>query len=352
MDSFLKQDYVKWADPQNIDASIVISSRVRLARNIKGLPFPHLLDEKRGQQVLEAVYSAYSKDEKELGTMKYARLQDLSLLDKDILIEKHLLSPELTNKSKEMRAFIVNDDGALSAIVNEEDHLRLQSLLPGLQIKECFNQVMRLDDSFEQRLDYAFDERRGYLTSCPTNVGTGMRASVMLHLPAVEITGQVNQIRQNITQLGMTARGLFGEGTKTLGNFFQISNQVTLGQTEEDICNYLQSLTQELVEQEQRLRESLNDQMHDKLKDRIQRSYGILKHAHMLNLGEALAFLSDLRLGIDMGFIKGIPSNMLNELIVSISPAHLQKRAGKSLLAIERDCLRAEMIKNKLNNVQ
>lgn len=351
MDDLLNKDYVKWLDSQGSDSSIVISSRVRLARNLQGLPFPHLLNEEKGALGLSLIHSAWQKIKN--GTdLEWADLKDLNDIDKTILVEKHLLSPAYIQNSKPWQAFITNTDGARSVMLNEEDHLRLQCLLPGLQLGECLKQVLALDDLLEKELDYAFDERRGYLTSCPTNVGTGMRASVMLHLPAIQITGQLNSVIQNIAQLGMTVRGLYGEGSEASGNFYQVSNQVTLGQTEEDICNYLQMLTRQLVEQEKILRQNLQQKMKDQLEDRIKRAYGILKYAHMISSNEALALLSDLRLGIDMQYITGIQTRSLNELMVAISPAHLQKKAGKELGISQRDCLRAQIIKEKLNNVQ
>jgi protein arginine kinase len=268
MDDLLNKDYVKWLDSQGSDSSIVISSRVRLARNLQGLPFPHLLNEEKGALGLNLIHNAWQKIKN--GTdLEWADLKDLNDIDKTILVEKHLLSPAYIQNSKPWQAFITNTDGARSVMLNEEDHLRLQCLLPGLQLGECLKQVLALDDLLEKELDYAFDERRGYLTSCPTNVGTGMRASVMLHLPAIQITGQLNSVIQTIAQLGMTVRGLYGEGSEASGNFYHGSNQVTLGQTEEDICNYLQMLTRQLVEQEKILRQNLQQKMKDQLEDRI-----------------------------------------------------------------------------------
>jgi len=351
MDDLLNKDYVRWLDSKETDSHIVISSRVRLARNLQGLPFPHLLNEERGVQCINLIHNAWLNIKKKDSDLEWVDFKDLSDLDKNVLVEKHLLSPAYIQNTKAWQAFMVNKDGALSVMINEEDHLRLQCLLPGLQLKECLKEVLSLDDQLENELDFAFDERRGYLTACPTNVGTGMRASVMLHLPAIKLTGQLNAVIQNITQLGMTVRGLYGEGSEALGDFYQVSNQVTLGQTEEDICNYLQVLTRQLVQQEKILRQNLQQKMKDQIEDRIKRAYGILKHAHMISSHEAWNLLSDLRLGIDMQYIAGIQDNALNELMVAISPAHLQKKAGKPLSVTERDCLRARIIQEKLNHI-
>lgn len=237
-------------------------------------------------------------------------------------------------------------------MINEEDHLRIQCFLPGLQLVECYHRAQALDDDLESQLEYAFDERRGYLTACPTNAGTGLRASVMLHLPAMQMTGQTNQILQNIGQLGMTVRGLYGEGTEVAGNFFQMSNQITMGQTEGEICTHLQAVTEQLVEQERLLRERLQLDLKYQLEDKIGRAFGILSHARIINSNEALALLSDVRLGIDMGILKGIKPFALNELVVAIRPAHLQKRAEREMDATERDVKRAEIIQEKLQGIK
>lgn len=351
MDDLINKDYVRWLDSKTIDSNIVISSRVRLARNLQSLPFPHLLNEEKGTRCLNLIHNAWLNIKKNGSDLEWVNFENFSDLDKTILVEKHLLSPAYIKNAKAWQSFVVNKDGALSVMINEEDHLRLQCLLPGLQLRECLKEVLSLDDLLENELDFAFDERRGYLTACPTNVGTGMRASVMLHLPAIKLTGQLNAVIQNIAQLGMTVRGLYGEGSEALGDFYQVSNQVTLGQTEEDICNYLQVLTRQLVQQEKILRQNLQQKMKDQLEDRVKRAYGILKYAHMISSHEAWNLLSDLRLGMDMQYITGIQNNSLNELMVAISPAHLQKKAGKQLSVIERDCLRAQIIQEKLNNI-
>lgn len=349
----LNSSYIKWMDSEEGNRDIVISSRVRLARNLNKIPFPHLLDQANGEKCLEQIRDAWQKSSGSvLSSMDMVTFDQLSALDRQILAEKHLSSPMYAASNSSLRAILVNDNGSLSAMVNEEDHLRIQCLLPGLQLGECYSRVQELDDEFEQKLDYAFDENRGYLTSCPTNVGTGMRASVMLHLPAIQMTGQLNQILHNIGQLGLAVRGLYGEGSEPVGNFFQISNQITLGQAEEDICNYLQTITEQLVEQESLLRERLQTDMKYQLEDKIGRAYGILSNARVIPSDEALTLFSAVRLGVDLRILKGISLFSLNELMVAVRPAHLQKRGGREMDTAERDIKRAEVIKEKLTFVQ
>lgn len=344
----LNRTYVRWMD-QGPESDIVISSRVRLARNLQATPFPHLLDEKRGAESLKQITEAWKKSQlQDLRLMQMLTFDKVASLDRSILVEKHLISPNHAESNQAYHGLLVNEDGSLAIMINEEDHLRIQCVLPGLQLEQCYQQVQQIDDALENQLNLAFDERRGYLTSCPTNAGTGMRASVMLHLPATVITGQLNMLVQHIGQLGMTVRGIYGEGSEAIGNFFQVSNQITLGQTEEDINTNLTAITGQIIQQERLLRENLKRQMTVQLEDRIGRAYGILTNARMITSSEALAHLSDVRLGVDLGIIQGIQPFALNELVVAIRPAHLQKRAGQEMDPVSRDINRAEVIKEKL----
>jgi protein arginine kinase len=349
VNSLFERDYVKWADRQGIDSdSIVISSRVRLARNLAHLPFPHMLNRENGSVSLQLVNSAWEDQEAGLDRYDYYMLQDLSPLEQMILMEKHLVSPQFLEQNTPWRAFLSDQIGSCSVMINEEDHIRMQCLLPGLQLQQCYELADGLDNCLESRLDYAFDENIGYLTACPTNVGTGIRASVMLHLPAIQMAGQMNHIVKNIMQVGMTVRGLYGEGSQALGNIFQVSNQVTLGQSEADIYNYLHMLTLQLVEQERSLRQRLYQKMQHEICNQVTRAYGLLRHAHMMGIAEALSLLSDLRFGVDLGVISGIASDRIDGLIVAVSPAHLQRKAGAELNAMAQDCLRMEIIKTRL----
>ncbi len=353
IDEVIYSKSIKWMNTEEEHGDIVISSRIRLARNLRKVPFPHLLEDSNGEQCLQEISQAWQDSaESSLGRMSLASYDHLSYMDRQMLVEKHLISPGHAESNATFRGVLLNQEGSLSTMINEEDHLRIQCFLPGLQLSECYARAQQLDDALEAKLEYAFDERRGYLTACPTNVGTGLRASVMLHLPAMQMTGQTNQILQNIGQLGMTVRGLYGEGTEAAGNFFQMSNQITMGQTEEEICTHLQAVTEQLIEQEKILRESLLTELRYQLEDKISRAYGILSHARLINSNEALALLSDVRLGIDMGILKGIKPIALNELVVAIRPAHLQKRAEREMDALQRDIKRAEVIQEKLIGIQ
>lgn len=349
-DNLLNSNFVRWmAADEGPESDIVISSRIRLARNLDLIPFPQILDRESGKKSLQTIENAWNKSKNaDLKQMELLTFNQLTVLDRKMLVEKHLISPNHAQSDESFRGVLINQDGSLVIMINEEDHLRIQCFLPGLQLEECYRQSQQIDDELEQYLNFAFDERRGYLTSCPTNVGTGMRASVMLHLPAIAISGQTNQIFHNIAQLGMTVRGIYGEGTEVIGNFFQLSNQVTLGQTEEDIINNLTGITNRIVEQERLLRERLKADMKYQLEDRVGRAYGILSSARVMNSNEAMALLSDVRLGVDMGILAKIKPYALNELVVAIRPAHLQKKAGKEMDAFHRDIKRAEVIQERL----
>ncbi len=330
------------------DADIVISSRVRLARNLAKFPFPHLLNPEKGEKFIQLFNEVWRKISPEMQGMTLLMFDQLSNLDRQILVEKHLISPNHAKNNSAYSGVLVNDDGSLAIMINEEDHLRIQCFLPGLQLEESLDRAQQIDDALEGELSLAFDERRGYLTACPTNTGTCMRASVMLHLPAFVVSGQLNFLFQNISQLGMTVRGLYGEGTEVVGNLFQMSNQITLGQTEEDIRSKLTSVTGQIVEQERAMRQRIQSDMPYPLEDRVGRAYGILTNARVITSNEAMNMLSDLRLGVDLGIIKDIDVFALNQLLVAIRPAHLQKKAGSEMEAFARDIKRAGVIKEKL----
>ncbi len=350
IDHLLYSTHVGWMDSKaGTDTDVVISSRVRLARNIDPVPFPHLLDEQSGKEVVAMVRKACAESGYEpLQALQAVTFDQLSELDRLILMEKHLISPQHAHFSSDYRGLMVDSDGTRSIMINEEDHLRIQGLFPGFALDECNRQVQLMDDALEKHLTWAFDSQRGYLTACPTNVGTGMRASVMLHLPGMAMTAQINRIFHNIGQLGMTVRGLYGEGTEILGNLYQLSNQVTLGLSEEEICHNLSLVARQIIEQERMVRESLKTGMAYQLRDKIGRAYGILSHVGIISSNEALTLLSDLRLGVDLGLITHIQPTAINELIVAIRPAHLQKRAGQDMDAFQRDIRRAEVIREIL----
>ena len=236
----------------------------------------------------------------------------------------------------------------MSIMVNEEDHIRMQVLLPGLQLEECWDLANKIDDVLEETIDYAFDENMGYLTACPTNTGTGMRASVMVHLPALVLTGQFNRVSQALGQLGLAVRGIYGEGTEIVGNLVQISNQLTLGKSEEHIIEGLKGMTREIINKEKRARDALMASNKVALEDKVGRAYGLLTGARVISSRELMDLLSDVRLGVGLKLLDGVSRKALNEIMLVSQPASLQKIAGKQLSDTERDVFRSEFIRNKL----
>ncbi|MDT3699902.1 MAG: protein arginine kinase [Thermincola sp.] len=343
----------KWMAGTGPDNDIVISSRVRLARNICGYPFPHFIKEKEAEQVFQAVQLAVSDQELKsvAGELEFTNLAELTDNERMILVEKHLVSPQHIDNPQN-RAVVISEDESVSIMVNEEDHLRIQCLQPGLQLEETWALADKIDDLLEKSLDYSFCEKRGYLTSCPTNVGTGLRASVMLHLPCLVMGKQVGKIVHAIAQLGLAVRGYYGEGTEAHGNLFQVSNQVTMGQTEEEIVKNLLTVTQKVVAQERAIRETV---IKDNLKffeDKIYRAFGIMSNARLMTSKEALKNISDLRLGVQLGMLQGLTYGLINELIMLSTPAFLSKAAGRTLNTEERDWFRAETVRKQLTNIQ
>jgi len=299
----LKDAHCSWMDGQGPESDIIISSRIRVARNLANLPFPHLLSFEQAEQVISSVGDVIAKKSLsgKTGDFELIRMTDLPPVERQILVEKHLISPDLLDDFQK-KAVAVREDEILSVMINEEDHLRLQCLMAGLNLNEAWTAINQLDNELEAGLDYTFDEHLGYLTACPTNVGTGIRASVMLHLPGLVKIDQIKNVLFTINKLGLAVRGLYGEGTEASGNLFQFSNQVTLGQTEEDIVTNLISVARQLLNQERTAREALFKQRREQMEDRAGRAYGLLKHARLMSSDEVMRLLSDLRLGIDLGF--------------------------------------------------
>lgn len=340
----------KWLEGTGPFSDIVISSRVRLARNFKDLPFPQSLSESQAEEVLNRISQVLAIKEvrRVIGNLEVVSLRDMAALDRQILVEKHLASPTLVENVEPGRGLAVREDEEISIMINEEDHLRIQCLYSGLQVFEAWEMANTVDDAIESQMDYAFDEKWGYLTACPTNVGTGMRASVMLHLPGLVITNQANRVLSALPQIGLVVRGLYGEGTEATGNLFQISNQVTLGPKEEELVNNLTAVVRHIVEQEKAARKGLMQQARLMVEDRACRALGTLTHARTMNSQEAMSLLSDVRLGVDLGLIKKVNLRILNELIVLTRPGYLQKLAGEEMTPMMRDVKRAAIIRDKL----
>ncbi|WP_110114947.1 protein arginine kinase [Bacillus sp. CGMCC 1.16541] len=346
-DLFFKQAVSSWMNQDASNSDIVLSSRIRLARNVEDYLFPTFLTREQSVEVLHFFKEALLSTKELQEDVHFINMSDLEALQKRVLVEKHLISPHLIQQSN-FGACLLSEKEDFSIMINEEDHLRIQCLFPGLQLTEALNKANELDNWIEKHVNYAFDEERGYLTSCPTNVGTGLRASVMMHLPALVLTRQINRIIPAINQLGLVVRGIYGEGSEALGNIFQVSNQITLGKSEIDIVEDLNSVVHQLIAQERSAREALVKTSSIELEDQVYRSYGILTNSRIIESKEASKCLSDVRLGIDLGYITSIPKNILNELIIMIQPGFLQQYNGGSLKPNERDIRRASLIRERL----
>lgn len=347
--SFVNEALSDWMKDNGPDADIVISSRIRIARNLRGHPFPLLATNQQAQEVMEQLTSVAETGKLNgLGEFDTIELTNLSELERRVLVEKHLISTNLANESR-CGAVILSANESVSIMVNEEDHLRIQCLYPGFQIQEAWELASRIDDIYEEMADYAFDERRGFLTSCPTNVGTGIRSSVMMHLPGLVLSQQINRILSAIAQVGLAVRGTYGEGSEALGNLFQISNQITLGQSEEEIIENLHSVAKQIIEHERAARQRMLAESRVRLEDRVYRSYGILSHAVIMDSKEAAQRLSDVRLGVDLGLIQDVSPQVINEMVVLTQPGFLQQVFNEKMTPELRDIRRAELIREHLH---
>lgn len=348
LSDFLQRAMSRWMKDGGPDDDIVLTSRIRIARNLQGYPFPILQTETQANEIIEAVErTVQSTSVQEQGHFELIRCRDISPLDRQVFVEKHLISPDLASQEKH-GAMVLRDDELVSVMINEEDHIRIQCVMPGLRLVEAWELATGIDDAFEQKLTYAFHEKYGYLTACPTNVGTGIRASVMLHLPGLVLSGNINRMLSAVSQVGLAVRGMYGEGSDSHGNLFQVSNQITLGETEEEIIHNLQSVVQQLIEHERKARVQLLERSRIQLEDRVSRSFGILAYARRMDSTESLERLSDVRLGIDLGIIQGVSASILKELMISTQPAFLQKYFNRELAASERDVRRAALIRERL----
>jgi protein arginine kinase len=323
-----------------------MSSRIRLARNLEKQPFSHWATKKHEKETLELLEGAVCNVDM-MANHLYVRMAEIDDVDKQFLLERHLISREHI-LHPDFKSVVVGDKEALSVMINEEDHLRLQVMQSGFNLQECWRIANRLDDSLHKKVKFAFSPEWGYLTACPTNTGTGLRASVMLHLPSLVMTKQIARVLQAITKLGMTARGLYGEGTEAEGNFFQISNQITLGSSEEDIIDNLERIIRQVIGHEENARKTLMKQNREVLQDKIWRANGTLRSAYIINTKEMMGLLSMVRLGVDMGLITDIDRRAVNELFILTQPAHLQKIEGKILSSAQRDVKRAHLIRRRL----
>ncbi|ESU31431.1 ATP:guanido phosphotransferase [Bacillus sp. 17376] len=348
MEKFINQAVSSWMSNDGPDSDIVLSSRIRFARNLDEYNFPTLFTNGEAEAVAVTIMErADNTSIAAFGKLEMIKMDEIPSLQKRVLVEKHLISPNLAENSVH-GAVLLSENEEVSIMINEEDHVRIQCLFPGFQLSEALKAANEIDDWLEDSVNYAFDEKFGYLTSCPTNAGTGLRASVMMHLPGLVLTQQMNRIVPAINQLGLVVRGIYGEGSEALGNIFQISNQITLGKSEDDIVDDLKSVVSQIISQERSAREALAKTSNIQLEDRVFRSYGTLANSRIIETKEAARCLSDLRLGIDMGFIKNISKSILNELMILTQPGFLQQYAGGALSPNERDIRRAALIRERL----
>jgi len=336
----------EWLRGEGPHHQIVISSRVRFARNLRNRAFPGWAKKAERTAILELI----KPQVEELTDMQDSfseLLQDLSALEKQVLVERHLISREHAAKGVGS-AVVMNRKQTLSIMINEEDHLRMQSIRSGLQLKQAFKLADKIDTALEANLEFAYDPRLGYLTACPTNVGTGMRASAMLHLPGLVLSELINQVVQAVSKIGLAVRGLYGEGTEAMGNLFQISNQTTLGEKEEEIIARLTKVIETIIDKEHDARQVLIQKKSNTLWDQIGRAYGVLTYAHAMTSKEALNLLSIIKLGVDLGVFPEDRRLPIDELFIDTQPAHLQKSSQQKLTAEERDHLRAQIIRERL----
>lgn len=324
----------------------VVSSRIRLARNLEDYCFPGWAAEEENHAVWKQMSSIFNT--MDVPFLPFG-MTDIPALDKEILFERHLISNELAQQEDSCGVF-VSPDECLAIMVNEEDHIRIQSLQPGLNLQQAWKSADRIDDLLEQQLTYAFSPKLGYLTSCPSNVGTGMRASVMLHLPGLVLMEEMSPVINGISKIGLAVRGMWGEGSEAAGNMYQISNQITLGRRESDIVAHLEQIVLELIEHENNARTRLMNEKALLVEDHVARAFGLLSNARLISSGEALNLLSTLRLGLDLGIVDQFSSRELDTLFISIQPAHLQKLEKKALSADERDVVRARMLRDYMEN--
>ena len=336
----------EWLKGEGKRSDIVISSRIRLARNLSEYSFPNKAGKKESIKCLEVIRKGMDVANL-LKNFLFLNMNELDDVSKQFLIERHLMSHDHAT-STDGKALVVSKDESLSVMINEEDHLRMQVMCSGFDLETSWKTANALDDELSNKMDFAYDVSWGYLTSCPTNTGTAMRGSVMMHLPALVMTKQINKVMAAVAKLNFASRGFYGEGTEASGNFYQISNQVSLGQSEMGIIANINGLIKQIIDQEDQARQVLLIQNKAMLEDKVFRSYGLLKNAYIMSSQETVDLLSMLRLGIDLKIIKGESRSVINELLIMTQPAHLQKLEGAKLAATDRDIKRAEIIRKKL----
>jgi len=346
----IKDEIPAWLQGSGEHSDVVLSSRVRLARNLKGYQFSPRITEEQEEQIRQEVLSVLER-EKVIPAMTRMDLKDYKPFECNYLLEEHLISNDLLSRRKSA-AVVVGEASRVSMMINEEDHLRIQVMHSGLNLPLAWQEVDRIDDLVESAVTYAFHPRLGYLTACPTNVGTGMRVSVMLHLPALVITREIEKVFRSLHKIGLAVRGLYGEGSQAMGDFYQISNQMTLGRSEEWLIKQVGDVVPKIIEYERQARDFLIRESHENLHDRVSRAYGILRTAQTISSEETMHLLSSVRMGINLGLIGDLAIPTVNELFIQTQPAHLQKLSGGELNSADRNIERARFLRRHLNKEQ
>jgi protein arginine kinase len=349
--SLLPDGGISWADASGPDGHIVLSTRIRLARNLQGMNFTIRSRDQDRERALQQIVAA-SEATRELSAAARFRLDGLERIDRQLLYERHLISKELAGLEpgslvRPGAALLVNGDVGL--MVNEEDHLRMQSLYSGFALPKAYGALERLDSELGARLPFAFHPEFGYLTACPTNAGTGLRASVLIHLPGLVLTKEIAKVLQGLSQVGLTFRGLYGEGSEVVGNFFQLSNQTTLGKSEEELLDHLGKIVRQVIEYEEQARRVLVRDAPAVIEDKVWRAYGLLRYARSLSFEETMNLLSGVRLGVGLNLIKDLGVYTLNKLMIFTQPAHLAYVAGRALTDPDLAIARAAFVRRSLD---
>ena len=335
----------KYTDQKDV-SDVVISTRIRFARNLREYPFPCRLSDEKKRRVASIVKEAVLEGHSAISDrFRYIQMSELTQEEAVSLVERHLVSPEFIS-DRQGRGLLLLDDESVSIMINEEDHVRIQVIQSGMKLEDAFSLADKIDTLLDERLNFAFNEKLGYLTQCPTNIGTGMRASLMLHLPALQESGVMGKLTGSLSKLGIVIRGMYGEGSEPYGAVYQLSNQVTLGITEQEAIKNLRDIAMQLVAQERNAREKLSENIN--ILDDIFRSYGILLYAKLVSNSECMKLLSNIRFGVEMGLFE-IDLDILNRLLIEIQPATLMKNVGKKLTPAERDHIRAELVRTALS---
>lgn len=335
-----------WLAGEGPHAEMVLSTRIRLARNLADVPFTHRAREEQLLGVLASVAAA-AQESKAFHDGLLLRMNEVAPGDRQVLVERHLVSHELGDGARP-RGILIAPDARLSLMINEEDHLRLQALSSGFQLAEAWGLADAADDELDPALDFAFNEEIGYLTSCPTNAGTGLRASVLIHLPALVLMEEIQKVLKSIMQVGLNVRGLYGEHSEVMGNLFQISNQTTLGRSERDSIESLERVTRQIIETEERARERMMRDARVQIEDKVWRAYGTLRYCRSIHAREVINLCSAVRLGVALGLPGLCPLRVLNELLVLTQPAHLQRVRGEELSPADRNIVRAQFVRERL----